>query len=545
MTDLATVAAGDSATAGVTSSVMAPLAVDAPIAEVVVLEDRAQVTRRAALTLPAGRSRLRLPGLTPLLADRALRLRLRVAGAAPDEASARLLDFAVERRYAVLAARPERERELRAAIEEAVREYLTVYDRATAAALERDLLTRGAEALARLTCDRAAVGSFDESTHDELQALFERRATLDQALVADLFAQDDRRHRLEDLYHELAAVLAPQREYRATLDAAVWTAAAGEHLLEVEYLVPCALWRPEYSAELARGAGARVSWRSGAVVWQATGEDWRDAALAVSTARPSLGARLPLLEDDLLASREKTDIEKRVTVVESRDAAVAVTQSALQPRETDTPPAVDDGGEARRFSVVGKPFVPSDGRPHHLELGAFETPAETELCCAPARAAFVFTRSTQENRSGGPLLAGPVRLTYDGAFVGRGQVGFVAAGERFELSWGSSDDLVVLRDETCEEREVGLRKHREHAFEVLVRLTSHRDTPTAVVVRERIPVSELEAVKVTVVADKTRSGYTRDEQGILSWTVALAPGKTEIVALAFNVTMPSDVTWRP
>jgi hypothetical protein len=296
VTELTTLSAVD---AGAGVDTPATRAVEAPIAEVVVLEDRAQITRRATLTLPAGRSRLRLPGLTPLLADRALRLRQRPTGAEPDEARARLLDFAVERRYAVLAARPERERELRAAIEEAVAEYLAVYDRATATVIERDLLARGAEALARLTCDRAALGSFDESTREELQAVFERPPPPPPPPPPPHIEQDDRRRRLDDLYRELAVVLSPEREYQATLEAAVWTAASGEHLLEVEYLVPCALWRPDYSAELSRAAGApRVSWRSGAVVWQATGEDWRDAAVAVSTARPSLGAALPLLEDD-------------------------------------------------------------------------------------------------------------------------------------------------------------------------------------------------------------------------------------------------------
>ena len=51
---------------------MTERAVDIPIRSVTLLEDRAQVTRKATLQLPAGVSRLAVEGVSPILADKTL-----------------------------------------------------------------------------------------------------------------------------------------------------------------------------------------------------------------------------------------------------------------------------------------------------------------------------------------------------------------------------------------------------------------------------------------------------------------------------------------
>jgi len=49
---------------------------DAPVTEVTVLEDRAQVVREGRADLPAGRVRVRVAGVSPVLADKTLALSL-------------------------------------------------------------------------------------------------------------------------------------------------------------------------------------------------------------------------------------------------------------------------------------------------------------------------------------------------------------------------------------------------------------------------------------------------------------------------------------
>ena len=522
--------------------------IEAPIRSVVIMEDRAQVTRRGRASLRAGRQVVSVAGATPLVADRTLRCRIRSGGqgsaGAPSGDAPRLVDLRVVRRYLVRPARPEREREIRGAVEQLADEYLAAFDRVASRFRERELLCSGAGGFGQEIADRLAVAPFEAQWTGQVDELFARRARAEEAILADQWAQDDRSERLRALETELALALAPVADFQAALVAEIAAAADGTYEIEWEYQVPCALWRPEYSAELtAGGKAAIVRWRSGGTAWQATGEDWSDVELAFSTARPSLGAELPLLADDVLAARPKTDAEKSTVEVSSRDEVIAKTESAPQARQTDTPPGIDDGGEARTYRVPGRASVPSDGRPHRVEFETWEAEAEVGLFAAPERAAFVFLRSEQQNPSALPLLAGPVALARDGAFVGRASIAYVAPRERFALSWGSEDGLVVLRDVVRKYEETGLRKQRHHRFEITDYLANHTGAPQSLRLLERVPLSEIESVEVQIAEKETSRGFQRSAQGVLSWALTLEAGAEAEVKLVFEVAMPQSVHW--
>jgi uncharacterized protein (TIGR02231 family) len=142
-----------------------------------------------------------------------------------------------------------------------------------------------------------------------------------------------------------------------------------------------------------------------------------------------------------------------------------------------------------------------------------------------------------------PLLAGPVALIRDGGYIGRSDIRYVAPRERFALSWGSEDGLVVLRDVAREYEETGLRKTRHHKFDLQIYLANQTGEAQRLRVRERVPVSEIEKVDVELDAQKTTGGFTRDEHGIVSWQVDLAAGQDRKLNLAFEVRMPQDVVW--
>ena len=90
--------------------------VEAAISAVVVLEDRAQVTRTAQVELTEGRHLLIVAPVTPLACDASLRCSID-PGQEDEGEQARLLDMQVQRRYVVRPARPDQEREITAAME--------------------------------------------------------------------------------------------------------------------------------------------------------------------------------------------------------------------------------------------------------------------------------------------------------------------------------------------------------------------------------------------------------------------------------------------
>jgi hypothetical protein len=74
--------------------------------------------------------------------------------------------------------------------------------------------------------------------------------------------------------------------------------------LELEYFVPGARWKPAYDLHYASARG-QIRVETAAVVEQATGEDWTDAALSLSTAMPGRGIDLPELLTWTLGERSE------------------------------------------------------------------------------------------------------------------------------------------------------------------------------------------------------------------------------------------------
>jgi uncharacterized protein (TIGR02231 family) len=518
-----------------------PIAIAAPVDRVTVFEDRAQVTRTGRVRLAAGRHILCVSRVTPLVVDRTLRARCRTSdGAAAD---VRLVDLRVKREATVAATRPELPQALQQKLD-ALRDFRDAELRAVRLAEAEGETLRTARAnLLQAACRQAGRGLDRRESWAaglaRITAELERNAEeLERrAAAAENLGEQERR-----LLERLALAAEPSICYFATLLATVECAADGEHEIAWEYLVPCAAWRPSHQAELSDG---KLHWRIGGTVWQHTGELWDKAALRLSTERPALGAEVPLLDEDLLRLRPRTDREKQAIEVTTRDEAIEVVAPGLEPgRTTGAMPGVDDGGETRVFELAHPVTIPSDGRAHLVELGSFEAAPEVDLLCVPEAAPAVLLRSQQPNAGAWPLLAGPVRLVRNGVFSGHGQTELVAPGERFALGWGSIDDLQVARRTGEHTEETALTRRTRRSVWVDVFLSNLGQTPQRVTVLERIPVSEVEQVKISLDAEESSAGWRADEHGHVRLTVDLAPTAHAQLRLRYAVDAHRKVVWR-
>jgi len=324
---------------------------------------------------------------------------------------------------------------------------------------------------------------------------------------------------------------------------------SGEVQLTVRYLLPSALWRPAYEAELvATQTGTDLRLRLVAAAWQHTGEVWEDVEVVLSTARPGASSTLPELSHDVLRARDKSRAEARKIDASFRDQAID-TASLTGGGSEQVLPGVDDGGEVRVFRPAGRLSLPSDGRARRVVVAEVQVPAETCRKAVPAQLeAVVHTavaRNTLSLPDAGPipLLAGPVLLVRgDGTCVGTGKLPYVAPGERFELGFGSEDDVQVSHRHGRREESRFARSDRVW-FTSTTTLTSMSTVPLELEVLDRVPVSELTEVTVEVAPDA--SGPPRqgpDAEGRVRWKVVLQPGQKVDLEVAFAIDKPERVT---
>lgn len=186
-----------------------------------------------------------------------------------------------------------------------------------------------------------------------------------------------------------------QRE-QTVIEVQVMMVAAGPVHLRVQYVCPCALWRP---AHVARLVGKELVLESYGVAWNRTGEFWKDVPLRFSTARPGRAAEPPVLRDDILVLRAKTEMERRSVAVEARE--VELKSAGVEgARKVDEMPGVEDGGEP--ITLEGRGTLHSDGIGGWFQVGQRRLPMVTELCLWPERSAATHLKVTS-TAVGGPF----------------------------------------------------------------------------------------------------------------------------------------------
>jgi uncharacterized protein (TIGR02231 family) len=504
--------------------------VDTSAEQVTFFEDRAEVVRRATCSVQAGFSGVTLLGVGVFVDDpsvvvrvrgegvrslgtRVLRTMRRVPGAKPDE---------IEKM----------EDELQAA-ERSRKEAQQALDRTNRARARTGALVEAwARAMDRIPRESAETMSDWKNVFENLGQ--ELRTTLDEA---SLHAQTLRRASIDEGRAKLRLDLGKQAEpdYRAAVEVQLESAQAQQVELELVYRTPCALWRPEHMARLLTRpeGGHELEVLTRATVWQATGEVWDGVRCKFSTARPARSASPPLLTQDLLTSRRKTDTERRQVIVEERDEAIANVGIDRGIRKVEEMPGVDDGGEPVSYEASRPCTIASDGHPFRVLLSEQRMRCEVDRIGYPERTEAVHFRATATLAGTSPLLAGPLWIARGSAIVGRSKTSYVGQGEPFELGMGVDDGLRVRR--TFEEKRdvtpvIGTQKIQR---KIRLFVSNLSGSQRSVHLVERVPISEIEDVEVEVTSHREGRLDTRD--GFAHYEVSIPPKGTKELMLEYRI----------
>lgn len=539
----------------------APEPIPLPITHVTCLEDRAQVERSGQVQLAGGTQRLRIGPVTPLAVDSSLRADVTrectASDVPPDGEPARILDARVVRTYTP--APPDGPGEDASALRLRIH---SLEEEIRAADLRRQRLESRlaitAQAKTELHRDIAEGAGAGDADPERWADRLDRVDVELEARAEDLRRLHHRRRDLTEQLAEARQVLActedEPEELSAVIEVVVAAQRPGPVVLRVVHLTPCALWRPAYRATLAPD-GASLQLETDAVVWQRTGEDWAGVRLSLSTARPTLAASPPALVDDVLTLRDRTAEERRTVEVDLREEEIRnvgeESTGAPAPAESTELPGVDDGGEVWVMAAPAPVSLACDGRPNRVHLSSFTAPCRSELTCSPELSPLVtrVAEVTNPAASGHVLLAGPVDLVRGSGFVGRGLLRFAGIGEQVRLSFGSEDTFRVVRHMTESRETTGLTGiNSRTVIARTVRLFVSRldarthGTATTVVVRERVPVSEVSAVEVRLNKNACHPAPDEiDSQGIVRYQLTLGPGQRQEIELNYEISASDKV----
>lgn len=528
------------------------LKAESHITAVTVYADRATVTREAEVQIPAGASAVDFDALPATLFPDSLR--------AQGTASVAVTLGAVDNKLvtgAELAA--PRERELYAKLQD-------LQDKRALAATEGEALDAKKKFLATLGQQagevtnqnfvhldlhadqwNAASAALYSGTSETLKA---------SAILAVTLREMDKQ--ISAAQQELAVLRTGARNsFRVTVP--VEAKAATVLKLRLSYQLPSVSWRPIYDARLDTASG-KVALTQFGEVRQATGEDWNDVALTLSTAQPARGAEPPPLAtawvnlydyaQSLMARREfgaiRSDKAAAMELSMVQDSAfqkLAMAPAAVPVEAEFKTATIETGGYVSEYKIPGMVTVTADNTTRKLMIGGLESSSTLLAQLRPAVSvnAYLIARTTLGGEA--PLLPGSASLFRDGVFIGSANLALLRPGEVTNLSFGIDDQVVAKRQILADSRGSSGLIAKDTTLErksVTAIQNLHRFAVKAEVL-ETLPVSQNEKIKIEVLPDATTSGYVKDADnvtGLAKWLLDLPAGGKNEVKVGWRISWP-------
>lgn len=338
--------------------------------------------------------------------------------------------------------------------------------------------------------------------------------------------------------------------------------AATRLTVDISYQVPDASWTPLYDARLDTKEEKLELVQYGAV-HQATGEDWKNIALTLSTAQPERAAGLPDLNTMWINLYQNMNVQRSLGKAMFSSDGVGYSNvssgASMESARLNSAPAfvaeekaaqfqsatIETGGFVSEYKIPGPATVKADGTESKLMIGTFDTENEIRIQVKPqiSQEAFLVTHTKLKGES--PILAGPVSLFRDGAFVGQANLPLLRPGEESDLAFGVDNQVSVrrriMKDQRSEAGLIAKDSILERNF--VTELQNLHSKPITIVVLETMPVAQDKLINVLVVEDKTTPGYLKDPdnvKGLMRWAVPLEPKAKSEVSLGWKVSWPKD-----
>jgi uncharacterized protein (TIGR02231 family) len=532
---------------------LAAAPVDSRISAVTVYQDRAVVTRTATVQLTGGTTELVFANLPQALNEQSLQ----VSG--KGSAAATILDVSAKQTY-VDYTPDARVKELEDQLRALGKLGRGIDDRANLLNMQSATLDRMEAALFAPPAKDVPRPELNQFTAS-LAYLSEQKAKV----VTDRAALDEQR---EDLQNKINTVQNQLNELRGaggkafkTVTVRVAASQAGSLDVSLAYTVPGASWVPSYDARVI-SAERNVQLDYFGLVRQATGEDWKDVALTLSTARPSLGGAAPTMSVwnldiyNPIALREQAERNRRDEAAKMRVAAapaainmqrfttdVEVTGNVADEVDAGFATAtIEAGATSASFKIAVASSVASDNSPQRVPITSASLKAVPEYLTVPKRQQAAFLTSKVVNSSDFPLLAGAMNVFLDGTFVATSALRTVMAGEKFDLALGVDDGISIKHKRVNKFTEdTGLTNSGKRiTYEYLITVQNNKKTTERVIVADQAPLSRNEKIVVKLLSPDAKDVKPTDE-GTLKWTLDLKPGEKRELTVKFTVEHANDV----
>lgn len=515
------------------------------ITAVTVYADRAQTTRSASLNLKAGSYLVAFENLPTLVQDDSLR----VAG--KGSATATIAGLEVRRSY--LAQSGETlVQELDEQIRALERQLRALDAKKAGLAAQKAFLDSIRVAWGERISKELAIGRPTTTELQDASGFIGSGIARAEDQGNDLDAEKQvLRDRIDALVRQRNAASGSQRREVKNVEVLVEVSREGTLNLDLTAVVPQAGWVPTYDVRLADDAKtAELTFR--ALVRQQTGEEWKSVDLTLSTARPAAGGAPPELYPWRIGFL-RPQPPMAASIPGSSATAFRAMKSAKPMRERLQAEEMQAGDAAAEFETaqvsdeqssvafhIPRPLdIPSDGSQHGSVVAIEQLPVSLEFMAVPKLSPHVFLKSELVNKADYPLLPGKVNSFVGNTYTGSSRLKKVAAGEKFDLFFGSDDQVTVKREELKQHKEAGMFGKSRTSYRYRVELGNFRKEPLTVTLTDQVPLAGDEEIKVSLEEATIKPDEVKND-GTVTWKLPVKAGEKRELSFGILVEYPKD-----
>ncbi len=254
-----------------------------------------------------------------------------------------------------------------------------------------------------------------------------------------------------------------------------------------------------------------------------------------------------LVHEDRYDRYRRVLIAQRLSVKFELVQAIAIAERSAEAVELGVPAprhvfAQRYDGFDYAYDAMGLNDVPSDGRDQNVPLALRSAHAAPKYVVVPRASRDVFREVHLENPLAAPLLAGPVDVYVDDAYLSTVDLATTAARGEVQIGLGVEQAIKVSRNVHFAEHTTGLiRGSRDLAHQVRIEVRNHLPRTATLEVRERLPAAQERDDDVRVTVDRVAPEWSAYEpkdallRGGHRWNVDVAPGGERSLQLDYTI----------
>ncbi len=344
--------------------------------------------------------------------------------------------------------------------------------------------------------------------------------------------------RIKKLRQQLAQrkALLPEFVQELVLDVASSTAVTGK--LEITYTSPNVYWEPFYDLR-AESLAKPLQLIAKARIIQQTAIDWKDVAIAISSAVPTQFVSKPILNPWVL---DFVQMYQPIAAKSSRYDADVVQMESAQGGFTNLKSSIP----TKQVNYLNYEYQPTERVTIKHNEASLVTLEEKTLqnsyghYVAPKQQKEVLLMAYVTDWEKLNLLPGNARIYMENALVGESWLNFQAGeNDTLELSLGIDKRVQVIYDQQCtftSDRKLLNTRKKDYAY--IIKVKNSHQTAIQLVVEDVIPISAHKDIEVIDV--KLGNASLMNDKGLIRWKLNLPASGSQELNYSFSIKYPKN-----